>query len=394
MLNNYTAIVILSCLTMCVLGILVYENARFDKATKHRFYLTYAFIVVATLSEWLGIVLNGAPAWTVGLHSIVKCADYIFTPIAGICFALQVSDTKEWKKHIWIAVILAANAVLEISSVFTGWTFYINEENYYCHGPLYIVYTVIYCISIVDVLISFRVYSKKFKRQNRTSLYVIIILACMGIGFQEFGNGSIRTSCLSLAFCSALLFIHYNEFLQQTTDDHLIHQKDLIETDTLTGMLSRYSYVKTLNEYHNNAPLPPGLAVFSVDINGLKLVNDTQGHAAGDQLIRNAAECISEVFGRYGKCFRIGGDEFIAIVHIETGKITDICQSLSIAQERRKGLSLASGFAVAENHPDLSIEELINIADKRMYENKENYYRTMQLDGHRAEAAEISGAAK
>ena len=222
MFNNYTAVVILSCLTICVLGILVHENARFKKTTKHRFYLTYAFIIAATLSEWLGVALNGAPAWTVGIHRIVKCIDYTITPIAGICVAMQVSEEKERKKHTWIGVILIANALLQIISVFTGWTFYINEGNYYCHGPLYIVYTVIYCISIVDVLISFRSYSKKFKRQSRMSLYAIIILAIIGIGFQELGDGSIRTSCLSLAFCSALLFIHYNEFLQQKNDDHLI----------------------------------------------------------------------------------------------------------------------------------------------------------------------------
>lgn len=99
------------------------------------------------------------------------------------------------------------------------------------------------------------------------------------------GNGSIRTSCLSLAFCSALLFIHYNEFLQQKNDDNLIYQKNLVETDALTGMLSRYSYIKTLNDYNRKGMLPQRLAVFSVDINGLKLVNDTKGHAAGDEFI-------------------------------------------------------------------------------------------------------------
>lgn len=389
MINNYTAIVILSCLTICALGILVYENARFEKSAKRRFYLTYAFLIVATLSEWVGIALNGAPEWTVWIHRIVKCIDYTSTPIVGICFALQVSDEKEWKKHVWIAVILAANALFEIISVFTGWTFYINEENYYCHGPLYFIYTIVYCIAIVDILISFRAYSKNFKKQNRLSLYVIIFLACMGIGFQELGSGSIRTSCLSLAFGSALLFIHYNEFLQQKNDDNMFYQKKLIETDALTGMRSRYSYIKTLNEYHNKDTLPRGLAVFSIDINGLKFVNDSRGHAAGDRLIQNAAECILEVFGRYGKCFRIGGDEFVAILNIEKRKIPEIVKSLDIAEKRKDGLSLASGYAVAEEHPELSIEELINIADKMMYADKEKYYRNMNSDSHRAAAAGV-----
>lgn len=95
MMDTYTAIVILSCLSICVLSILVYENARFDQTTKYRFYLTYALVIISTISEWLGIILNGAPAWTVGLHRIVKCVDYIVTPIVGVCFDLQVSEKKE-----------------------------------------------------------------------------------------------------------------------------------------------------------------------------------------------------------------------------------------------------------------------------------------------------------
>ncbi|MDY3088183.1 MAG: GGDEF domain-containing protein [Oscillospiraceae bacterium] len=348
------------------------------KTTKHRFYLTYAFIILATLSEWSGIALNGAPEWTAGIHSIVKCIDYIITPMVGACFGFLVSDEKERKKHIWIAVVLGANAVLEVISVFTGWTFYVNEQNYYCHGPLYFVYALVYCITLVYILFSFRAYSKNFKRQNKTSLYAIILLTFMGIGFQEFGDGNIRTSCLTLAFGSALLFIHYNEFLQQRNDDNLVYQKNLVETDALTGLLSRYSYIKTLDEYNRREGIPQRLVVFSIDINGLKRENDMKGHSAGDLLICTAAECILEVFGRYGKCFRIGGDEFIAIINIEKKKIADLCKSFSDAQGRRKGLSLASGFAAAEDHPELTVEELANIADKMMYIDKVEHYKNKE----------------
>lgn len=375
MINNYTAIVILSCLTMCVLGILVYENARFEKTTKHQFYLTYAFIIVATLSEWSGIALNGAPAWTSGIHSIVKCIDYIITPMVGACFGFLLLDKEERKKHKWLPVVLSANVVLEVVSIFTGWTFHINEQNYYCHGPLYFIYTLVYCIAIIYMLISFRVYSKNFKRQNKISLYAITILAFVGISFQEFGDGSIRTSCLTLAFCATLLFVHYNEFLQQRNDDNLIYQKNLVETDALTGMLNRYSYIKTLDEYNRRVDVPQSIVVFSIDINGLKRENDMKGHSAGDLLICTAAECILEVFGGYGKCFRIGGDEFIAIINIEKRKIADLCKSFSDAQERRKGISLSSGFAAAEDYPELTVEELVNIADKMMYIDKVEHYK-------------------
>ena len=181
-----------------------------------------------------------------------------------------------------------------------------------------------------------------------------------------------------------LLFIHYNEFMQQVNDDNLHHQEELVETDALTGMRSRYAYIRTMAEYQRREALPHGLAVFSIDINGLKAVNDTRGHAAGDQLIRGASECISEAFGRYGRCYRIGGDECVVIAnHVGEGEISEICKAIDAAQQQGEGLSFSVGYAAADAHPELSIEELVDLADKMMYENKEAHYRGMQPEARR-----------
>lgn len=51
-----------------------------------------------------------------------------------------------------------------------------------------------------------------------------------------------------------------------------------------------------------------------MDLNGLKHINDHFGHSAGDELIIGAARCIERAFAGYGECYRIGGDEFCAIL--------------------------------------------------------------------------------
>ena len=53
----------------------------------------------------------------------------------------------------------------------------------------------------------------------------------------------------------------------------------------------------------------------SLDVNGLKTINDTQGHAAGDELIKAAASCMKKCIGSYGRVYRTGGDEFIALIN-------------------------------------------------------------------------------
>ena len=105
-------------------------------------------------------------------------------------------------------------------------------------------------------------------------------------------------------------------------------------------------------------------------------------------MIRSAAECILKVFGRFEKCFRIGGDEFVAIVSVEKEKIGELYQALREEVSRREGLSLSAGYAMAAEHPDCTIEELVNLADKMMYEDKNAHYRTMSRDSQR-EAAEM-----
>ncbi|MGN1231584.1 MAG: GGDEF domain-containing protein, partial [Anaerotignum sp.] len=197
------------------------------------------------------------------------------------------------------------------------------------------------------------------------------------------------------AFGSIFLFIHYSEFSQLKNDDNLYRQKVLIETDALTGIYNRYAYIEALNEYQKNEALRQNLVAFSIDINGLKNVNDTMGHSAGDELICGAAQCISEALGAYGKCFRTGGDEFIALLHLEKKQITDVQNALEQAAKNWKGeivgsLSLSSGYAIAESHPELSIEKIVNLADKMMYANKERYYQQMGLHRHRAAASDGS----
>ena len=55
--------------------------------------------------------------------------------------------------------------------------------------------------------------------------------------------------------------------------------------------------------------------MFSVDLNGLKAINDVKGHMAGDELIKGAADCLLLSIGKSGKAYRTGGDEFMAIVY-------------------------------------------------------------------------------
>ena len=138
-------------------------------------------------------------------------------------------------------------------------------------------------------------------------------------------------------------------------------------------------------KYHEGEKLPDDFAAFSIDINGLKIANDTLGHAAGDELICGAAECIDKVFSPIGNCFRTGGDEFIVLAHSDRKHADELLSQLSKATSSWSGsmikkLSVSAGYALASDYGDISLEKLIIHADEVMYDEKNRYYRKAEND--------------
>ena len=142
------------------------------------------------------------------------------------------------------------------------------------------------------------------------------------------------------------------------------------ETDALTNLPNRYRFEQYLVEAGDSGY---SVAVLLFDINYLKHTNDTQGHLAGDQLIRDAADCINQCFGEStgGACFRFGGDEFAAVLkdctHSEVQERIQRFHKL----EKEKGISVSIGSAYTKEIGNTSFKLLIGEADRNMYQEKE-----------------------
>ncbi len=118
----------------------------------------------------------------------------------------------------------------------------------------------------------------------------------------------------------------------------------------------------------------------TADLNGLKVANDTLGHEAGDELIRGAADCLKATFGAFGDVYRIGGDEFAAILEMSEEQYHKSSESLQETMANWKGklqsgLSISCGHAFSREFPSENITELAKISDERMYKAKAEYYR-------------------
>jgi diguanylate cyclase (GGDEF)-like protein len=276
-------------------------------------------------------------------------------------------------------ILLGVNILFQIICLFTGWMIVINDDNSYSHGKLYNLYVALYFVIIILVIIEFMIYGRKFRKQNVASLYASLGLVIVGILFQEILGREVRLAYISLTMGLALLFIHNSEFAQLELDDRFYEQKIKILEDPLTTLYSHYAYNTAIEEMRTFKFLANDLVVFLIDVNELKATNDRLGHSAGDELIRGAANCIYAAFSHYGKCYRIGGDEFVVIANISEDAIDEqmaLLNDLTSKWQSGKGieLTLSVGYAKASDNINSNIEELVNLADENMYKEKAEYY--------------------
>ena len=144
---------------------------------------------------------------------------------------------------------------------------------------------------------------------------------------------------------------------------------ELSSIDFLTGLYNR----NRLNAYMNEIASPnEDIALIFLDINGLKKVNDIDGHLAGDSLIRRAANTLIGVFPE-NEIFRVGGDEFVTI--LKGAKESEVVNYIKLLKQRarKNNVSFAIGYAMTDKSDDM--ERILREADANMYEDKRKFYR-------------------
>ncbi len=156
-------------------------------------------------------------------------------------------------------------------------------------------------------------------------------------------------------------------------------------SDNMTGLGNRRAYddyVDTLSYRYDSGEDDEDLSVVVLDANGLKKTNDIYGHNAGDELIIAASRCIMSAFSDVGSCYRTGGDEFVVLASVKKEVLLSRVERLKKdLQEWNgafiEGISMSIGVADRREFPELELRELIETADRRMYEDKQNYYASL-----------------
>lgn len=155
--------------------------------------------------------------------------------------------------------------------------------------------------------------------------------------------------------------------------------------------LLKSAYTDELTQLHNRRYCSEHMAqidgektenytVVCFDLNNLKVINDTYGHAKGDILIKSAADVIGRTFEEHGFVGRMGGDEFIAVILTSAKKEIEALMEQfqeNIAKKNCEvenlNMSISYGYACSDELPEKDIEKVFQKADDRMYEYKKQY---------------------
>ena len=349
----YMTIIFLAVFIMCAVIIMVQGNDTLDKSIKNKFYAVAGAVIVASVCEWAGVQLDETAQWLRPLHIFVKIVEFSVAPVVAVICADIIGRIK-YKRAVFVIIVI--QAALEIISGFTGMIFYVDSNNIYGHGNYYWLYILSFAISILYFIVVTLQASKQNYGTRKILPLMLVLLCICGLALQYCG-ASVRVIWLCIAMDILLVYAYYSELI--------------LNIDALTHLLNRRCYESRC------AVLNTPVMFFFFDVDDFKTVNDTYGHSTGDEVLVSVAAILQDIYGKNGRCYRIGGDEFCALVNIQENEAQDynekLYQLLSIqrvANPRLTNISIGYAFY----NPEMSsVADTIATADANMYECKKQH---------------------
>ncbi len=294
---------------------------------------------------------------------VLMAVRYSATPliVAQIIYTLR----ERQKSLIFIPAVVLV--VLNVVSVFNGIVFGLSEDGSLLRGPLgYLPYIV---AGLYGAYLVYTLYMQSNKLYTEIVPIVFLALAfASGLILPfVFGKGFAQIFCVTIMIA---LYVYYVFSILQ-----------MYKKDPLTGLLNRIAFYED-NEVSNGDIT----ALVLLDMNGLKKVNDTQGHAAGDEALVTLSHCFRKAVRNRQPVYRIGGDEFVIVCRRMSGE--DVA---ALAEQIKKNVggtaySCSVGYSLRDGG-DKTLSAMFSEADEMMYAEKGKFYAGSGRDRRRSPGA-------
>lgn len=370
--------VFIPAVLMTVLGIgMLLFSVLFKLPNRMRF--AYLGLFAMALGLWM-VSESRFIQFITGSNFYIASSAYLMLSLFPIPLLLFVRDyiAVGFKKHytLW-SVIFAFNTVFILLAALGGlYGFY--ETVRWTH-------VLIFLASVM--LIGTLLYEIRLKRNEEAVHFTqaLVLLAIFGIieiiHFNFFGVITVSYWVrIGFLLFVVMLIAHSSRQLLQLLKANVeaTYYQKLAYEDRVTAGPNRTAFDEDVKKYFVTPELLIGLRLVIFDLNGLKVINDVYGHNEGDNAIKLAFECIDKTFGRVGKCYRIGGDEFACLL---SGRKCDetVYEQLKIALNRcvekvdetlPYDFGISYGETIYDSGQDQCCITMMYRADQKMYEDK------------------------
>lgn len=324
-------------------------------------------LLILEAITWL---LEGHPSPVlIPLYYIVTILLYILTPIPALLWLMYVNwqlfqNSRKLKTSVIIFGIPAAVCmILTVLSPLNGWMFTIDANNIYQRGVLYplLAFTCFFPTIFAALLLAIN--RKRISKKMLVLMLLFTVPPLLGAVAQVLFYG---ITVLWSSITISIFFIHTNI---QSTQIHVDH---------LTGAFNRRQLDVILEDRIHTAQSKQPLSCILLDIDHFKSINDTLGHIAGDEALKDASALLQSCIRKRDLLARFGGDEFIIITDIDNDKtLGELCQRIRQAVEgfnqschRNYTLGFSIGSAVYDPDSGWSKDRYIAHVDSLMYLDK------------------------
>ena len=370
------------CLLMMILGVIMIISGAFTFHNKNNGQQIEAFtlgIFAALVAVWsvndtlILQILTQNPA-------IVRLLNYItliFLPYFIVSFIASATNKHRSPLLPILFTMICINFVLNVSLTVTGISDYFELVKI---SQAVIVIALAMAAYFVVSAIRRKQVEKRFLRIFIVGICSIAVGAVIDLIIFRISSNVLQSTSLYARMGSLLFLMLIGLHLIQENRRIQVENSRALEqlayTDGLTGMKNRLAFNKAESSLMKDADAK--YIIIQFDINDLKKVNDVYGHSEGDRHISGAAKIIHDSIHGFGDCYRVGGDEFVAIVtgadveKTAQGAI-DLMERLTeeYNAKEKPPVMLDIAYGMAEfTVSEVGMEKAARLADQRMYECK------------------------
>lgn len=336
-------------LVVLLLGmfIVLRSDVHLGKRMIFRIAVTNVMIFLYSVSCYIETYLGNQTEYTI-VRPILSATNYSLITFILVSIIMIVYPMH--KVYLYIPAIL--NAVLCFISVPTGIVFTINRDNHFLRGTLgYLTY---FIDALYMAYLIFNVFrTSKVQKEDFSLILFMSVTSVLCLVLPLFVANPEHWFNMTIA---VEITLYYVFLLQQYT-----------KRDPLTKLLNRQSYYSDSEKFASSVT-----AVITMDMNGLKEINDNKGHIEGDKALKALADCIWKAANHGQRVYRIGGDEFVVlcISNAET-EVNSIVERIRM-EVAKTPYTCSIGYAFRSEGS--TIEKLYNLADEVLYEEKKQFY--------------------